>query len=116
MTHEQYVKRICHIGCINPKCAICNMIVGPVRRFCTKVDPFKETIARPGYLWSLDMIEFDWRAVDGSKYVPQLRCMASHFMPEMSLVIKDDFYSKFEQLVCEVATSSSTIHTRSSAS
>ena len=45
------------------------------------------------------MIEFDWRAVDGSKYVPQLRCMASHFMPEMSLVIKDDFYSKFEQLV-----------------
>ena len=99
-THEQYVRRMCHIGCINPHCSICNMVVGPVRRFVTKVDPFKET--RPGYLWSLDMVEFDRRSIDGAKYVPQLRCMACHFIPEMTLVVKDDFYDKFEKLVARM--------------
>ena len=97
LTEKEYVNRLCHLGCTDSRCKVCLEVDGPPRRFITKVDPYKET--RPGYIFSLDMVEFDWRAYDGSKYVPQLRCMACHMMFEMTLVFKDDFYEKFDRLM-----------------
>ena len=97
LTEKEYVQRMCHIGCMDHKCEVCVAVDGPPRRFLSKVDPFKET--RPGFSFSLDMIEFDWRAFDSSKYVPQLRCRACHMMFEMTSIFKDNFYDKFDQFL-----------------
>ena len=45
------------------------------------------------------MVQFDVRAIDGSLWVPQLRCVACHFMPEVTLILKDDWYGKFRALI-----------------
>ena len=97
LTEKEFLKRISHVGCCDPSCVICNTVIGPIRQFKLKVNPYRET--RPGFVFTLDMIQLDTRAVDGSLYVPQLRCEACHFMPEVTLILKDDWYPKFRALV-----------------
>ena len=68
-------KRHGHIGNIDDACDICRMIKGAMRRITKKVDPYKET--RPGYIWSMDMITFSHRSLEGSKYLICLRDKAT---------------------------------------
>ena len=97
LTEKEFLNRVCHTGCCDPSCLICNTVVGPIRQFKLKVNPYRET--RPGFLFTLDMVQMDTRAVDGSLYVPQLRCVSCGFMPEITLILKDDWYGKFRALI-----------------
>ena len=86
-----------HIGNVDDACEICRMIKGAMRRITKKVDPYKET--RVGYMWSMDMVTFSHRSLEGSKYAINLRDKASGVIKIIPCYLKSDAPAMVEQWI-----------------
>jgi hypothetical protein len=71
MPFLEFHKKHAHIGNCGDNCKVCFMIKGAMRRITKKVSPYKDT--RPGHTWSMDMITFSHRSINGNKYLIQIR-------------------------------------------
>ena len=65
MPYRECNKKHAHIGKCDDSCRFCCMIKGAMRRITKKVSPYQDN--RPGHTWSMDMITFSHRSIDGSK-------------------------------------------------
>lgn len=74
MTYREFHERYGHIGHC-PKCVVCILARGNMRRIYSKVAPYRET--RPGFSWTMDIIVVTPRSVKGNMYIITLRCVAT---------------------------------------
>ena len=72
--HEEFHEIMGHLGS-QPDCQICKMTKGSMRRIHKTDTPVRET--RVAHTFSMDLLTFDTRAEDGSKYLIVLKCMAA---------------------------------------
>ena len=82
MTYREFHERYGHIGHC-PKCVVCILARGNMRRIYSKVAPYRET--RPGFSWTMDIIVVTPRSVKGNMYILTLRCVATGVYKLMAL-------------------------------
>lgn len=87
MPMTMFHKKHAHIG-TDDGCFICRLVKGAMRRIYKKHTPYKET--RPAYAWSMDMVTFSHRSLQGSKYAIVLRDLATGTMAVLPLYLKSD--------------------------
>ena len=88
MPYLEFHKKHAHIGNCSDSCKVCHMIKGAMRRITKKVSPYREN--RPGHTWSMDMITFSHRSMNGNKYLIQLRDHMSGVIIGIPCYLKSD--------------------------
>ena len=89
----------CHMGS-NPKCPICKMAGGAMRKIYKKVDPYKEI--RPGYLWTMDILTPDVQSLEGSLYEIVLMDVASETLEGIPIHSRDQVYDAIEEFISDL--------------
>ena len=85
----EFHRKYGHLGLASDKaCDVCRMVKGSCRRIMKKHVPYKET--RVGFAFSLDMVTFSHRSMQGSKYGMIFRCMATGYLAILPLYMKSD--------------------------
>ena len=80
----EFHRKYGHLGLASDKaCDVCRMVKGSCRRIMKKHVPYKET--RVGFAFSLDMVTFSHRSMQGSKYGMIFRCMATGYLAILPL-------------------------------
>ena len=82
-----------HVG-HHPDCWICNAIKRTTRKVTRERDRFSDE--RPGSLWSVDLVTFNYPAKDGSVHFACLRDRKTRFPDGFTLVNKSEFGDKLE--------------------
>ena len=75
--HHTHHKEHMHLGNADD-CDICRMVKGAFKRWYKKVDPHRDT--RPLYTFSMDAITINERSLEGSRYIVNLRCVATSYI------------------------------------
>ena len=92
MKEQEFHEHFGHMGC-GKNCTICSMARGAMRFIYVIVDKYVET--RMAYMWDLDILTLNVRAVCGSKYIAVMRDRGSKFFKCFLLVFKNDFIVQF---------------------
>lgn len=96
----KFHKTHAHLGNCDDTCAVCKMIKGAMRRIYKKTVPYKET--RVGHTWTMDAITFSHRSLQGSKYLVQLRDLASGVIKTLYCYLKSDAPAHVEQWIQQI--------------
>ena len=96
MSYDAKHCRFCHMG-PHPKCKICRMAMGAMRKIYKKVDPYKEI--RPGFLIVMDIATFDVESLEGNRYVIVLLDVASDTLWALPIHKRDEVYNAIEDWV-----------------
>ena len=81
-----------HLGSL-PKCKICKLTKGCMRKILKKVDPHREY--RAGFRWHMDTITWSVRSRHGCKYTTVLRDEASHYVVTLHHYLRSDIVDMF---------------------
>ena len=83
-----------HIGHV-PKCKICSMIRGSLRRVYAKSDHHVDS--RPGHSFCMDIVTWSHVSRLGSRYTIVLRCMSCGFFYLIHLALRSDATKQLEE-------------------
>ena len=87
MTELQFHKKHGHIGYCEG-CTVCKMAKGAMRRITKKTDPPRPHLR--AHTWTMDMVTFSDRSIEGCKYMLQMRDMMSGAYEAIPLYLKSD--------------------------
>ena len=96
----KFHKTHAHLGNCDDTCAVCKMIKGSMRRIYKKTVPYKEN--RVGHTWTMDAITFSDRSLQGSKYLVQLRDLASGVIKTLYCYLRSDAPAHVEQWIQQI--------------
>ena len=99
MSHDDKHNHFCHMGS-NPKCLICRMAGGAMRKIYRKVDPYKEI--RPGYIWTMDIMTPDVESLEGNRYQIILMDVASETLSVLNIAKRDQVYDSVEEWLSQL--------------
>ena len=99
MSYDDKHCRFCHMG-PHPKCKICKMAMGAMRRIYKKVDPYKEI--RPGFLIVMDICTLDVESLEGNRYAIVLLDVASDSLWMLPIHKRDEVYNAVETWVLDL--------------
>ena len=99
MPHQAHHREHMHLGNADD-CEICRLVKGAMKRWYKKVNPHRDN--RPLYVFSMDAVTVNERSLEGSRYMVNLRCMATGYIKILFLYVRTDIIPELEKFIKDI--------------